>query len=204
MPKKQAPPISALLEDFSEEHFEILVASACTEDGFVIAHHTRRAFDLEDDTVAALASTLLSMAEAAAKTLQGGEWRVEGHHHRGQARKNGSRQDAMSGSTGHFGTGGCLRPFDGATSSYGQSTRLGNFRYLGSLDPPQLATPSDRKDARNDRDQQPDQQPLETEEIDEIGIDIVAMIPDLDDLAVLDAKDVDDRNGVGAEQESRH
>lgn len=74
--KEARPNIEPLIGQFADEHFEIMMASACTEDGFVIAHHNGRALELEDDKVAALSSTLLSLSEAAAYTIDSGRLRV--------------------------------------------------------------------------------------------------------------------------------
>lgn len=68
--------IDPLISDFVGKQFEVLVASACSEDGFVIAHRNGKALKLEEDTIAALSSTLLSLSEAAANTINSGRLRV--------------------------------------------------------------------------------------------------------------------------------
>lgn len=70
------PHIEPLISDFVDSQFEVMVASACTEDGFVIAHRNGKALQLEEDKVAALSSTLLSLSEAAANTINSGRLRV--------------------------------------------------------------------------------------------------------------------------------
>lgn len=68
--------IEPLISDFVGNQFEVMVASACTEDGFVIAHLNGKSLSLEEDTIAALSSTLLSLSEAAANTINSGRLRV--------------------------------------------------------------------------------------------------------------------------------
>jgi len=68
--------VQPLIQEFTQQHFEVLIASVCTEDGFVLAHQNGRSADLEDDKIAALSSTLLSLAEAAAKVIKCGELKV--------------------------------------------------------------------------------------------------------------------------------
>lgn len=70
------PMIHPLIEEFVGGHFEVLVASACTEDGFVISHCDGRKLTLEEDKVAALSSTLLSLSEAAARVINSGRLQV--------------------------------------------------------------------------------------------------------------------------------
>lgn len=70
------PIIHPLVESFAAEHFEVLVTGVCTEDGFVIAHRDGRKFTLEEDKVAALSSTLLSLSEAAARVINSGKLQV--------------------------------------------------------------------------------------------------------------------------------
>lgn len=74
--KQARPLIEPLIRSFVSDHMEILVASACTEDGFVIAHCNGRKLNLEDDKIAALSSTLMSMSEAAARVINSGDLRV--------------------------------------------------------------------------------------------------------------------------------
>ncbi len=68
--------IHPLIERFVDKHFEMLVTSACTEDGFVIAHRNGKKLTLEEDKVAALSSTLLSLSEAAVRIINSGKLRV--------------------------------------------------------------------------------------------------------------------------------
>lgn len=70
------PRIEPLISDFVADQFEVMMASACTEDGFMIAHRNGKALELEEDKVAALSSTLLSLSEAAANTINSGRLRV--------------------------------------------------------------------------------------------------------------------------------
>ena len=63
------------LETFVEEDFHVLLASASTEDGFVIGHKNAATVDVDDDKVAAISSSLLSLAEASVDGIRKGRFK---------------------------------------------------------------------------------------------------------------------------------
>lgn len=69
-PRKVATPI---IEAFVEEHFEVIIASVCTEDGFVISQSSSAGFDAEPDKLASISSTLFSMCDAAVQNIKSGK-----------------------------------------------------------------------------------------------------------------------------------
>ncbi len=65
-----------LINQFVEANFEVIMASVCTEDGFVIHHRNSEKCDLEGDKMAAITSTLISIAEASVQSIASGKLRV--------------------------------------------------------------------------------------------------------------------------------
>lgn len=68
--------IQPMLEAFSAEHVHMLFVGACTEDGFVAGHRNGKRGDLEEDKIAAVSSTLLSLSESAVEQAEEGRLKV--------------------------------------------------------------------------------------------------------------------------------
>ena len=63
------------LEAFVEEDFNILLANVSTEDGFVVGHKNSVTIEMDDDKIAAISSSLLSLAEASVCGIRDGSFR---------------------------------------------------------------------------------------------------------------------------------
>ena len=68
--------IQPLLDGFAVEHVHMLFVGACTEDGFVAGHRNGKRGDLEEDKIAAVSSTLLSLSESAVEQAEEGKLKV--------------------------------------------------------------------------------------------------------------------------------
>lgn len=68
--------VAPLIDKFVYENFDVIMASVCTEDGFVIHHKNSDQCELEGDKMAAIASTLISIAEASVQSIASGKLKV--------------------------------------------------------------------------------------------------------------------------------
>lgn len=68
--------IQPILDAFATEHVHMLFVGACTEDGFVAGHRNGKRGDLEEDKIAAVSSTLLSLSESAVEQAEEGRLKV--------------------------------------------------------------------------------------------------------------------------------
>lgn len=68
--------VAPLIEEFVDTQFDVILTSLCTEDGFVIHHKNAVRHDVEGDKMAAVASALLSIAEASVQSVSSGQLRV--------------------------------------------------------------------------------------------------------------------------------
>lgn len=64
--------VEPLLESFVKEDFNILLANVSTEDGFVVGQNASPSITIDDDKVAAISSSLLSLAEASVNGIREG------------------------------------------------------------------------------------------------------------------------------------
>jgi len=71
-----ADQVIPLIDEFVHINFNVIMANICTEDGFVIYHKNSDQCQLAGDKMAAIASTLSSIAEASVQSIATGKLKV--------------------------------------------------------------------------------------------------------------------------------
>lgn len=65
-----------LIDEFVHTNFNVIMTNLCTEDGFAIYHKNSDQCELEGDKMAAISSTLASIAEASVQNIAPGKLKV--------------------------------------------------------------------------------------------------------------------------------